>query len=126
MLTYEDAPSIRNAIIKKLGTEPGVAIADLKIEQADEDGRKYIAVGVYLILTDRMTYGGVMDVKAFFDLPSEFEMRQVNNEIDEIAESIKAAKRAAGLRVLYQPEKKKYRELLPGTGRRGSWNGVLQ
>ncbi len=125
MLTFDDAPAIRGALIKKLGAEPGIAIADLKVQEETEDGRNYIAVGVWLILTDRMNHGGVLDIKSFFDLPSEFTQTQLDNEIDEISEACKAAKRTAGLRVLFNPTKT-HRELLPGTGRRGSWNGVMQ
>ena len=115
MLTYEDEPTIRNAITKRLGKEPGVALYEVKAT----DRTTHIHVAVGMILTDRATNGGVVDVTSEFDLPPSFDLIQLHNEIDEIAEGVKEARRKAGLRVLYMPGQ--HREAVKGTGMRGHW-----
>ena len=118
MLTIEDTPTIRNAIIKRLDKEPGVAVADIKIEGAKD----HIKVGVWLMLTDTQQAGGIVDIRSFFDLPDEFEIGHLHNEIDEIAEHCKKARLKTGVgRILFMPGVDRKREFLTGTGLRGWW-----
>lgn len=121
MLTYETGqPIIRKAVLDRLDAEKGAHVADIRIE----DKADHIAVGVLVIIDDRIATEGLLDVRGFFDLPPEFELRQVHNEIDEIAEACKVARRKAGLSFVFKPENAGWREPLPGTGLRGSWKGM--
>jgi len=118
MLTYEDQPTIKNAIMKRLGKEPGVQIADIVVK----DMKDHIQVGVWLILVDIADEYTIPDVRSWFDLPASFYLRQLHNEIDEIAESVKTAKRNIGAgRLLWTPTEGFKRQYLPGTGLRGRW-----
>ena len=114
MLTGEDDATIRNAILKRLDAETGVAIADIKIENTTE----CVKVGVWAILTD---IGEVGDVKSFFDLPPEFEHKHLINEIDQVAEHIKVARKQLGPFALFNPGNQ-HREMVLGTGLRGLWS----
>src|SRR6266550_2045118 len=103
MLTWEDEPTIKNAIQKRLGAERGVTICDIPVE-ADID---CIRVGILAQVDSTLI------VRSRFDLPLEFELSHLHNEIDEIAEHYKAARAdfwAKG-RALEQPETR-----LMGTG----------
>lgn len=133
MLTYETGePTIKHAIWKRLGNERGVNIVDIRIlkrvkgDTYTYDGEPrtakddHIAVGVWLILSDTAWDGGIIDLKSFFELPHEFEMDQVRNQIDEIAEKVKEARVKAGLKILHRPGLQR-REVLDGTGLRGGW-----
>lgn len=123
MLTTDDKPTIRNAILKRLDREPGVAVADIQAKDArDKDGKSYLQVGVWMVLTDTEQESGLVDLRGFFDLPPEFEIAHLHNEIDEIAEQCKAARLKAGIgRILFVPGKEQKREALAGTGLRGRW-----
>lgn len=109
MLTYHDnAATIRWAILKKLDAESGVKVCDVLIKPHPD----HIAVGILATLSDELI------VRSRFDLPSEFDLRHLHNEIDEIAEQYKAARldffgRGA---IMRDPEK-----MLEGTGLRGRW-----
>lgn len=116
MLTRDDKPTIRNAILKRIDAEPGCAIADIKIE----DGADCIKVGVWTLLLD--VGKDLVDVRSFFDLPPEFAHKHLLNEIDEIAEQIKDARRRAGPFAVFNPSRENYREALSGTGLRGRWS----
>ena len=119
MLTYEDAPTIRNAILKRLGKEPGVAIADIYIAEA---GDKAIQVGIWLIRTDVPTEDGLLDTKSTFELPPTFEHKALLNQIDEVAEQSKIAKKQYGVgKILWTPEAERNRHSVLGTGLRGAW-----
>lgn len=120
MLTFQDKNTIRHAILKRLDDKKlGLAIADIIVKQADD---KSIHVGVWIVLADIATADHIPDVRAFFDLPEQFRLRQVHNEIDEIAEGCKEAKRKAGIgRIVWQPGAEQKREPLKGTGLRGRW-----
>ena len=109
MLTGNDVPTIRHAIIKRLSTEPGVAIADIPVDVAHD----CIRVGVIV------TLGESLLVRSRFDLPSEFELVHLHNEIDEIAEQYKAARKdfwSNGRMMVGE-------KAVPGTGLRGRWHG---
>lgn len=136
MLCYQnDAPTIRHAIMRRLEKEPGVAIADLVIKEVKKGDKitrtgveleaqdDHIAVGVWIIIMDRVQDEGLIDARSFFDLKPQFELRQVHNEVDEIAEQIKAARRQAGVgRLLWRPGMERERHDVLGTGRRGRWS----
>jgi hypothetical protein len=108
LLTYDDAPIIRHAVLKKLDAERGVKVCDVLAHE--HPGA--IAVGVLAVVDDTLV------VRSRFDLPPEWELVQLHNELDEIAEQYKAARMdfwGRG-RVLSDPEK-----VLGGTGLRGRW-----
>ena len=107
VLNYDNAPIIRHALLKKLETEPGVQVCDILIHRHAD----CIAVGVLAVL-DGMD-GLVM--RSRFELPLEYELLQVHNEIDEISEQIKTARREAHL------AKPDCEVQLLGTGLRGRW-----
>lgn len=110
LLAPRDFPIIRHAIIKKLDAEPGVKICDIKLrERAD-----CVRVGIIAVLDG---FDGLV-VDSRFELPKQFELRHVHNEIDQIAEQYKFARRDFW----------SHRRTLPGiehqvigTGMRGLW-----
>lgn len=107
MLTADDTPTIRNAILKRLGAEPGVIICEMKFAKTPG----LIAVGLVA------TLGNTIIVKSRFDLPDPFEHGHLVAEIDEIAEQYKLARRDFFTARLPVSEAK----TLPGTGTRGRW-----
>jgi hypothetical protein len=112
MLTDEDTPTIRNAIYRRLDNEPGVKICEIKFAK----GLHHIAVGV-LASIDDMDDGPI--TRSVFDLPIPFEHSHLVEEIDQIAEQLKAARKAhygSGGGLILTPERQ-----LVGTGRRGLW-----
>jgi hypothetical protein len=109
MLTFDDEPTINNAITKRLDAERGVRVCGVFVEP-DFD---CIRVGVLATLDDALV------LRSRFDLPEQFEISHLHNEIDEIAEQYKAARAdfwAKG-KSLDIPEHQ-----LAGTGLRGRWN----
>ena len=112
MLSAEnDIPIIRHAITKKLGAERGVTIYDLVIREVKD----CIRVGVITVLDGP---GGIQ-TESRFELPKQFELRHVHNEIDQIAEMIKMARRdfwANGKTLPGSIERQ-----IIGTGMRGLW-----
>lgn len=115
-MNFEDNATIRNAILKRLDKEPGVQVADIRIEKMDD----CIAVGVWAVIMD-VSDRALPDARSFFDLPLEFAHAHLLNEIDEIAEQIKAVRKKAGPFAVFTPDVEHKRELLVGTGRRGRW-----
>jgi len=81
MLTWDDAPTIRWAILKRLEKEPGVRF--VRVFAKPHPG--FIAVGVEATVHD------TLQTRSHFRLPVEFEHAQLVREIDEIAEQLKAA-----------------------------------
>lgn len=114
MLTYEDEPTIRHALMKRLEKERGVKICQILIHEHED----CIAVGILATLDDGFDRGIV--TRSRFELPRQFALSHLHNEIDEIAEQFKAARRdhmgrsIAG--VILDPETQ-----LSGTGLRGRW-----
>lgn len=109
MLTYHDLPTIKHAISKRLSKERGVKVCDIYVAP----GSDAISVGVLTILDHTLNVG------SRFDLPPEFEIGHLHNEIDEIAEQYKAARKdfwSRG-RVLEMP----INPVVSGTGLRGLW-----
>lgn len=107
MLTADDTPTIRFAVLRRLGTEPGVRICDIKFGKGDG----VIAVGIIAALGDSII------TKSRFDLPDPFEHGHLIAEIDEIAEQYKKARRDFFTAALPISEEK----TLAGTGTRGRW-----
>lgn len=108
MLTFDDQPTIRNAILKRLDKERGVKICDMPMHAAED----CIAVGILALLDDKLV------VRSRFDLRPQWQLADLHNEIDEVAEQYKAARRdywGRG-RVLGTPEVQ-----LAGSGTRGRW-----
>jgi hypothetical protein len=81
MLTYDDAPTIRHAILKRLDKEPGVALLGIYAKRFPD----FIGVGVEALVRDRLV------TRSQFRLPPQFALQQLHNEIDQIAEQLKAA-----------------------------------
>lgn len=106
MLTADDLPTIRFAIVRRLDLEPGVKICDLKM--VPRPG--CIAVGVLAMINE------TAHVISRFELPDPFELSHLHDEIDEIAEHVKTARKNAGAGLLELPER-----TIPGTGLRGRW-----
>lgn len=119
MYTIDDGTAVKHAIIKRIDEERGCSVADVKIEEQPD----CIAVGVLIIIDDAISETGLLDIRSFFDLPLQFEMTEVHNQVDEIAEACKKARKAAGLSFRFNPSTITYREKLPGTGRR-RWKEV--
>src|SRR5215469_3153427 len=114
-LSYEhDLPIIRQAIRNKLDNERGVdRVDEAYIRVHKDDDPPHISVGVLYQIDN-----GKLLVRSRFDLPLHFELRHVHNEIDQIAEKIKQARRIYWLHGCppHVPETD-----LGGTGLRGLW-----
>lgn len=113
MLTLEeDEPIIRNSIIKRLDAEPGVRVLDIQIKPH----KYHIAVGVEWMVND-LVHG-----TSVFHLPPQFEHAHVLNEVDEIAEGCKEAKRKFALHLAgLEDGAVSERFEANGTGLRGNW-----
>ena len=122
MLTYADDATIRNAIHKRLGREAGCEIADIRIVNQPDATPPHIEVGVWGIIRDRVQDTGLIDTRSHFDLPAEFSHSHLLNEIDQVAEQVKAARTKTNVgRIVWEPGKTQPREALKGTGLRGLW-----
>src|SRR4051794_28736296 len=84
MLSWNDAPTIRWAILKRLEAEPGGRF--VRVFAKPHPG--FIAVGVEASVHD------TLQTRSHFRLPVAFEHAHLIREIDEIAEQLKAAWRA--------------------------------
>lgn len=108
MLTYHDEPIIRNGVTKRLDKERGVRVIDVKTKPGDG----CLRVRVLATIDD------VLHINGKFELPPEFDYKHLHNEIDQLAEQAKEARRdfwAKG-----RPERVE-RMPLRGTGMRGLW-----
>jgi hypothetical protein len=113
MLTHEDEPTIRNAFMKRLERERGVKICEIKVVPHLKETPPFIAVGVLATLDDAVV------TRSLFHLPALWALRHLHNEIDEICEQMKAARKlhfGRGGAPLKAPESQ-----LLGTGLRGRW-----
>jgi hypothetical protein len=113
MLTYEDGePSIRFAITRRLSKEAGVKTVDVRVKKFGDS----IRVGVWTDLDDTIY------TTSIFELPLEFDIAHVRNEVDQIAEQLKAARRDHFGRTLRgQRLAPGIGAQLAGTGLRGLW-----
>lgn len=121
MLTYEDEALIKNAIWKRIHEKGKTEIADIQVINKPDDSPPHIQVGIWCILKDRIQHEGLIDTRSFFDLPSEFDHKHLLNEIDEISEQIKDARRQTASSRLLQAGIDLFRKAATGTGLRGRW-----
>lgn len=114
MLNYaDDETIIRNAISKRLNAEPGVNVLEIVIKEHPQ----HIAVGVLWDVHD------VVIGESIFHLPPSFEISHIHNEVDEIAEGCKEAKRTFALRLAGLSDDYTLSDVIKakGTGERGNW-----
>ena len=112
LYAQHDLPTIRHAILKRLGAERGVIIYDIVVREKKD----HVRVGVLAGLDGF----DALIVKSCFEVPKQFTIELIHNEIDQIAEQYKAA------RLDYwqkgRPELGRMQEVpLAGTGLRGLW-----
>lgn len=112
MLSFDDDATIRNAILKRLDGERGVRVCDIKMAPARNAVPPYIRVGIESLLDAQFT------CVSFFDLPGEFEIGHLRNEIDEVAEQYKSARLD---RFFNGPTENGRMRTMRGTGLRGRW-----
>lgn len=126
MLTADDTPTIRNAITKRLGKEPGVAVADLKFQKyrrgdeyadVEHGGLLRIAQQPFIRVGLLVQLGASIIHKSVFDLPNPFEHGHLLAELDEIVDSFKTARKDFFTAALPVSNEKR----IPGTGLRGRW-----
>lgn len=130
MLTFDDAETIKNAIMKRLH-EPGkTEIADIEVKNVVGTAEKplaagevpHIQAGIWFIFKDRINKEGLVDCRSFFDLPQEFERVHVLNEIDQIDQQLKIVRRETlNDALVYRPGAEHQRKAVIGTGLRGLW-----
>ncbi len=127
MLNEDAAPTIRWAILKRLDKEPGAKLVQGSIKHFvqgdpyyDYDHNKVISAVLPFFRVDIIVeLGATILTESRFDLPIPFELRNLHNEIDEIAEHYKQVKRefwGRGAPMLIGTEKQ-----LQGNGMRGNW-----
>jgi hypothetical protein len=80
MLSWDDAPTIRWAILKRLDKEPGVRVT--RVVAKPFPG--FIGVGVEALVRDTLA------TRSHFRLAPQFGLADLHNQIDEIAEQLKA------------------------------------
>ena len=107
MLTAEDTPTIRHAITRRLGVEPGVRLCEIKFHKVPGE----VSVGILA------NVGDFLITRSTFVLPDPFELGHLHNEIDEIAMQYRLAAKDHFTAALPVSEEK----TLPGTGLRGNW-----
>ncbi len=114
MFTIEDKPSIEHGIWKRLSKEPGVSMLGVRVK----DLKKCIRVEVMYAVENWLSPDSPVICKSVFELKPEFYLRDVHNEIDEIAEHAKEARRKVGVctALITAPQ------FIKGSGLRGRWN----
>jgi hypothetical protein len=127
LLTADDIPTIEWAIRRRLDTEPGAFVfipilaqpyakgewylPNPEVEIYAQAGEPFIRVGVMIKL------GETILLRSKFDLPDPFEHGHLLNEVDQLAEQCKQARKGFFTSGLTKRERK-----LPGTGLRGGWD----
>ena len=117
MLTADDEPIIRRALMRRLDSEPGVRVLEILIK----DHPDHIAVGCLLHVDDKII------VKSVFDLEPVFYLKDVHNQADEIAEGCKEARKTLRAVGLAMPDPGAISEIFhaKGSGRRGFWRSHI-
>lgn len=108
MLTYDDEPTVKRAIQRRFGRERGVRILDIHMLKGVES----LSVGVSAELD------GALHLRGMFELPPSFDYRHLHDEIDQLSEQAKEARRDFWLKG--RPEAVDD-VALKGTGLRGLW-----
>lgn len=113
MLSFEDEPIIRRALMRRLDSVPGVRV----LQVLAKEHKTHIAIGVEWMVRD-LVHG-----TSTFHLPKSFELSHVHNEADEIAEGCKEAARKFALHIggMTDPGAVSERYTAKGTGERGNW-----
>lgn len=109
MLDSNDEATVRFAIYRRLDKEPGITHTEIVVRPSDG----FIAIGV------QAQVGALLEVRSVFHLPDPFEHGHLLNEIDEIAEQMKTARRR-----FFEdgcPAMGSERRELLGSGLRGHW-----
>src|SRR3569623_655363 len=113
MLTIADEPTIRWAISKRLDKAPGVERAETIVRKKKD----CIFVGILFHLDKKLI------VKSTFELPHQFDVAHLHNEIDQLAEQLTAARRDHfGRSLRGQVLGSGIGAQLAGTGLRGLWS----
>lgn len=115
MLSFDDDPSIRFAIHRRLDHERGVKICEIKVVPHRLQKPPFIAVGILTELDAHLV------LRSVFHLPGEFDIAHLRNEIDQVAEQYKAARQQHFGRVLSGQLIMTGEKQLLGTGLRGLW-----
>lgn len=127
MLTSEDIPTIRFAIRWRLDGEPGSYVIEPTLVQPIKKGEWYADINTRLDMRAREDFirvvvliglGMMIHVRSEFHLPDPFEHGHLLNEIDQIAEKLKEARKEAFSSPLRVGAVRK----LEGTGTRGNWD----
>lgn len=96
MLTIADRDTIRHAIWKRLVAEPGVDIRkfeDIVIRLRKDKRAVEIALRIWVRPIPGFETGTVLKLSSGITAPLQFEHSRLLNEIDEVAEQIKATRR---------------------------------
>ena len=126
MLTSEDDATIRFALRWRLDSEPGATVLEPTLVQAIKRGEWYTDVKTRLDVQAREDFirvvvliglGLTISLRSEFHLPDPFEHGHLVNEIDEIAECLKRARKDAFL----SPPSTEVRHVT-GSGARGKWD----
>ena len=118
MLAYDDWPTIKNAIQKRVGAEPGIRVVDIKIKNLGDPKSpegEFIKIGVEVLIDSHWEAFSVTE------LPKEFQHIHLLNQIDEMIESFKAARLNGWKKGEISDVKNPTLNRLPGTGLRGHW-----
>src|SRR5215467_11862731 len=91
MITAQDAPIIRRALTRRLEGMAGIKILEILVA----DRQHFVRVGVLLHIDDKILLKSVFDLEqkgtAFDGVPA-YELKDVHNQADEIAEACKEAR----------------------------------
>jgi hypothetical protein len=122
VLSYEDEPTIKNAIMRRLHEVGKTEIVDIEVVNHPLAIPAHMTVDLWWILRDMVQDTGLIDGRSGFDLPSKFDHKHLVNEIDEVSEQMKEVRRRSTLgRILWEPGKSHVRQPVKGTGLRGRW-----
>ena len=114
MLTVNDTPTIRFAIQRRLDKEPG-------IDYVHTTFAKFPGSHITVLVELHLGWVGekLFHMRSTFDLPDPFEHGHLLDEIDQVAEQAKAARKdyfGRGAGIVLNPQVQ-----LAGTGQRGLW-----
>ena len=114
-LTFSDEPTIRNALMKRLPKEPGITVVDIVITKRPD----CIFVGIDAEIDANSD--AALITRSKFELPRWFDYQHLHDEIDQVCEQFKAARKQHHGRALAGQVVQSAEIALAGTGRRGLW-----